>query len=89
MALSKDETTSIVGKFGKSEKDTGATEVQIALLTERINQLTEHCKQFKKDKSSNRGLLILVGHRRRVLKYLQRRDLEKYRSLIKELGIRK
>ncbi|MDR1047580.1 MAG: 30S ribosomal protein S15 [Treponema sp.] len=89
MALSKDETTSIVSKFGKSEKDTGATEVQIALLTERINQLTEHCKQFKKDKSSNRGLLILVGHRRRVLKYLQRRDLEKYRSLIKELGIRK
>jgi small subunit ribosomal protein S15 len=89
MALSKDETTSIVGKFGKNEKDTGATEVQIALLTERINQLTEHCKQFKKDKSSNRGLLILVGHRRRILKYLQRRDLERYRSLIKELGIRK
>jgi small subunit ribosomal protein S15 len=89
MALSKDESSSIVTKFGKSEKDTGASEVQIALLTERINQLTEHCKQFKKDKSSQRGLLILVGQRRRMLKYIQRTNLEKYRSLIKELGLRK
>jgi small subunit ribosomal protein S15 len=89
MALSKDAVTSIVTKFGKTEKDTGASEVQIALLTERINQLTEHCKQFKKDKSSQRGLLIQVGKRRRMLKYLQRMDLEKYRSLIKELGLRK
>ena len=89
MALSKDEASSIVKKFGKNEKDTGATEVQIALLTERINQLTGHCKQFKKDKSSQRGLLILVGQRRRMLKYIQRTDLEKYRSLIKELGLRK
>ena len=89
MALSKDEVSSIVKKFGKNEKDTGASEVQIALLTERINQLTGHCKQFKKDKSSQRGLLILVGQRRRMLKYIQRTDLEKYRSLIKELGLRK
>jgi len=89
MALSKDETTSIVNKFGKNEKDTGATEVQIALLTERINQLTGHCKQFKKDKSSQRSLLILVGKRRRILKYIQRTNLEKYRSIIKELGLRK
>ena len=89
MALSKDEVSSIIGKFGKNEKDTGASEVQIALLTERINQLTEHCKQFKKDKSSQRGLLILVGKRRRMLKYIQRSNLERYRSLIKELGIRK
>ena len=89
MALSKDETTSIVNKFGKSEKDTGATEVQIALLTERINQLTGHCKQFKKDKSSQRSLLILVGKRRRILKYIQRVNLEKYRFIIKELGLRK
>ena len=89
MALTKDEVSSIVTKFGKNEKDSGASEVQIALLTERINQLTEHCKQFKKDKSSQRGLLILVGKRRRVLKYIQRTNLEKYRSIIKELGLRK
>ena len=89
MALNKDEVSSIVNKFGKNEKDTGASEVQIALLTERINQLTEHCKQFKKDKSSQRGLLILVGKRRRMLKYIQRSNLEKYRSIIKELGLRK
>jgi small subunit ribosomal protein S15 len=89
MALSKDEVSSIVSKFGKNDKDSGASEVQIALLTSRINQLTEHCKQFKKDKSSQRGLLILVGQRRRLLKYIQRSNLEKYRSLIKELGLRK
>ncbi|MDR1908397.1 MAG: 30S ribosomal protein S15 [Spirochaetaceae bacterium] len=89
MALQKEEVTSIVGKFGKNGKDTGASEVQAALLTRRISQLTEHCKQFKKDKSSQRGLLILVGKRRRLLKYMQRTDLEKYRSLIKELGLRK
>ncbi|MDR0708917.1 MAG: 30S ribosomal protein S15 [Spirochaetaceae bacterium] len=89
MALNRDQVTSIVTKFGKSGKDTGASEVQVALLTERINQLTGHCKQFKKDKSSQRGLLILVGKRRRILKYLQRTNLEKYRSLIKELGLRK
>ena len=89
MALNKDEISSVVTKFGKTEKDTGASEVQIALLTGRINQLTEHCKQFKKDKSSQRGLLILVGKRRRMLKYIQRSNLEKYRSLIKELGLRK
>lgn len=89
MALSKEEAASLVSKFGKNEKDTGASEVQVALLTERINQLTGHCKQFKKDKSSQRGLLILVGKRRRILKYLQRADLEKYRTLIKELGLRK
>ena len=89
MALKKEEVSSITGKFGKNEKDTGATEVQIALITERINQLTGHCKQFKKDKSSQRGLLILVGQRRRLLKYIQRANLEKYRSLIKELGLRK
>ena len=89
MALSKEEVSSIVGIFGSNEKDTGASEVQIALLTERINQLTGHCKQFKKDKSGQRGLLILVGKRRRILKYLQRTNLEKYRSIIKELGLRK
>jgi small subunit ribosomal protein S15 len=89
MALDKNEVSSIINKFGKNEKDTGASEVQIALLTERINQLTQHCKQFKKDKSSQRGLLILVGKRRRMLKYIQRTNLDNYRSLIKELGLRK
>jgi small subunit ribosomal protein S15 len=89
MALMKENVASIVTKFGKNEKDTGTSEVQIALLTERINQLTEHCKQFKKDKSSQRGLLILVGKRRRMLKYIQRTNLEKYRTLIKDLGLRK
>jgi small subunit ribosomal protein S15 len=89
MALAKESAVSIVTKFGKSEKDTGASEVQIALITERINQLTEHCKQFKKDKSGQRSLLILVGKRRRLLKYIQRTNLEGYRGLIKELGLRK
>ncbi|MDR3116005.1 MAG: 30S ribosomal protein S15 [Treponema sp.] len=89
MALNKEQVISMVRQFGKNEHDTGASEVQVALLTERINQLTEHCKQFKKDKSSQRGLLILVGQRRRMLKYVQRTNLEKYRSLIKALGLRK
>jgi len=89
MALTKESAAQIVTKFGKSEKDTGATEVQIALLTERINQLNKHCDQFKKDKSSKRGLLILVGKRRRMLKYIQSNNLEGYRKLIKELGLRK
>ncbi len=89
MALTKEETTAVVSKFGDNEKDTGNTKVQIALLTERIKQLTEHCKTFKKDKNSNRGLIILVGQRRRLLKYLQRRDLAGYRTLIQELGLRK
>ncbi|MEL3903715.1 MAG: 30S ribosomal protein S15 [Treponemataceae bacterium] len=89
MALTKETTASIVGKFGANDKDTGNIEVQIALLTERINQLTVHCKENKKDKASNRGLLSLVGQRRRLLKYYQRKDLEGYRKLIQELGLRK
>jgi small subunit ribosomal protein S15 len=89
MALNRDESLAIVSKFGKNEKDTGHTKVQIALLTARIKQLTEHCKQFKKDASGKRGLIILVGKRRRMLSYIQRTDLEGYRALIKELGLRK
>lgn len=89
MALNKQDIASIVTQYGKSDKDTGAADVQVALLTERIKQLTEHCKTFKKDKSSQRGLLMLVGQRRRMLKYIQRTDLEGYRSLIQKLGIRK
>ena len=72
-----------------SEKDTGSTKVQIALLTERINHLTEHLREQAKDHHSRRGLLMLVGRRRRFLSYLQRTDLEGYRALIKELGLRK
>ncbi|CEM62849.1 30S ribosomal protein S15 [Treponema phagedenis] len=89
MALTKEHTASVVAKHGSNEKDTGHAHVQIALLTERIKQLTEHCKTHPKDKSSNRGLLVLVGQRRRLLKYLQRTNLEGYRALIKELGLRK
>ena len=79
----------IAAKFGASESDTGNTKVQIALLTERINHLTEHLRAQKQDHSSLRGLLMLVGRRRRFLDYLQRHDLEGYRALIKELGLRK
>jgi small subunit ribosomal protein S15 len=89
MALNNEEVSSIIGKFGKSSKDTGTSEVQVAILTERINQLTEHCRSFKKDKSAQRSLLILVGQRRRILKYFQRVNLDGYRKLIKELGLRK
>jgi small subunit ribosomal protein S15 len=89
MALTRDESQVIVQKFGKNEKDTGDTKVQIAILTARIKQLTEHCKQFKKDASGKRGLIILVGKRRRMLNYIQKTDLEGYRALIKELALRK
>ena len=78
-----------MGKFGANASDTGNTKVQIALLTERIRQLTAHCKQFPKDTGASRGLLKVVGQRRKLLKYMQRTDLEGYRALIKELGIRK
>ena len=89
MALTKETAASIVAKFGANEKDTGNVKVQIALLTERIKELTDHCKRFPKDTGASRGLLKAVGSRRKMLKYMQRTDLEGYRSLIKELGIRK
>lgn len=89
MALTKEKTAATVAAFGASAKDTGNTKVQVALLTERIKQLTEHCKTFKKDKSASRGLIKLVGQRRNLLKYLERTELETYRALIKELGLRK
>ncbi|MCH5288908.1 MAG: 30S ribosomal protein S15 [Treponema sp.] len=89
MALTKEETAAIVSKFGANESDTGNTKVQIALLTERIKQLTAHKKAFPKDTGASRGLLKAVGQRRKLLKYLQNRDLELYRALIKELGLRK
>lgn len=89
MALTKEDKARVVLEYGKNEKNTGSTETQIALLTERINGLTDHFKINKKDTNSRRGLLMLVGHRRRLLKYLQRHDLTGYRSLIEKLNIRK
>ena len=89
MALTKEKTQALISTFGANEKDTGNIHVQVAILTERIKQLTEHCQNLKKDKSASRGLLKLVGQRRNLLKYMQRTDLEGYRSLIKGLGLRK
>ena len=89
MTLTKEAKQEVVGTYGKSEADTGSTEVQIALLTKRIAELTEHLRTHKKDHHSRRGLLKLVGQRRRLLNYLQRRDLEGYRALIKDLGLRR
>jgi small subunit ribosomal protein S15 len=89
MTLTTDEKREIVTRFGKGDTDTGSTEVQVALLTKRINDLTEHLREHKKDHHSRRGLLMLVGQRRRLLKYLQRKDLDRYRSLIQELGLRR
>ena len=79
----------IVSKFGRHEADTGSPEVQIALLTERINVLTEHFKSNKNDHHSRRGLLMLVGRRRRLLDYLKAKDVQRYRDLIARLGLRK
>jgi len=89
MSLSKEEKLEIVKKFGKGEKDSGKTEVQIALLTEEINRLTGHFETHKKDNASRRGLMQMVGKRRRLLDYLSRKNIERYRSIINELNIRK
>jgi len=87
--LTSERKQELVAKFGNGEADTGSAEVQIAMLTERINDLTEHLRSHKKDHHSRRGLLMLVGRRRRFLNYLERKDLEGYRALIRELGLRK
>ena len=89
MTLTVEDKREIVKKFGKSDDDTGSPEVQIALLTARINHLTEHLREHKHDHHSRRGLLMLVGQRRRLLNYLQRKRLERYRELIAELGLRR
>ena len=89
MTLTKEAKQEIIGKHGRTEADTGSPEVQIALLTTRINELTEHLRTHPKDHYSRRGLLKLVGRRRRLLNYLQRTNLEGYRALIKELGLRR
>lgn len=89
MSITAEEKKEIFTKYGGSETNTGSTEGQIALLTSRINELTEHLKDNRKDHASRRGLLKIVGKRRRLLNYLMKKDIEKYRELIKELGIRK
>ena len=89
MALTKDKKLEIIGKHGRTETDTGSPEVQIAMLTQRINDLTEHLRTHKKDHYSRRGLLKLVGQRRRLLDYLKTVDQNRYKSLIDQLGIRK
>ncbi len=89
MALTKEAKREVVGEYGRGDADTGSAEVQIALLTRRIEQLTEHLREHKKDHHSRRGLLMLVGQRRRLLKYLQKKDLDRYRALIQELGLRR
>jgi small subunit ribosomal protein S15 len=89
MTLTLERKAEIVAQFGDNPQDTGNTRVQVALLTARINELTEHLREHKKDHHSRRGLLMLVGQRRRLLGYLQKRDLEGYRELIRELGLRR
>jgi small subunit ribosomal protein S15 len=89
MSITAEEKAELVQRFGKDTTDTGATQVQVALLTHRINHLTEHLRTHKHDHHSRRGLLMLVGRRRRFLNYLQKKDLEGYRSLIRELGLRR
>ena len=89
MALSKDRKTEVIGTYKTHSADTGSPEVQVALLSERINYLTEHFKSHAKDHHSRRGLLKLVGQRRRLLDYLKRKDPDRYGELIRRLGIRK
>ncbi|MDC7222228.1 MAG: 30S ribosomal protein S15 [Spirochaetales bacterium] len=87
--LTVEDKKQIVAEFGKDANDTGSAEVQIALLTKRIEDLTDHFKEHKKDHASRRGLLKMVGQRRRLLRYLKKKDLEGYRALIGKLGLRK
>ncbi len=87
--ISKERKAEIINEYGRTPQDTGSPEVQIALLTERIRELTEHMKENKKDYHSNRGLLKMVGQRRNLLAYLKKTDLEGYRTLIARLGLRK
>lgn len=86
--ITKEQKAELVEQYGKSETDTGSAEVQVAILTARIKELTEHMKSHKKDFHTRRGLLMLVGKRRRLLSYIKKNDIENYRNLIKSLGIR-
>ena len=89
MSLTKEKKTEVIGKFAAHDGDTGSPQVQVALLTARINELTEHLRSHRKDHHSRRGLLMLVGQRRRLLNYLSRHDVEGYRALVQELGLRR
>ena len=89
MSLTNEKKRELIGKYGRSDGDTGSAEVQVALLTARINELTEHLRGHKKDHHSRRGLLMLVGKRRRLLRYLERSDIERYRALVADLGLRR
>ena len=87
--MTKQEKADIVKKYGGNEKDSGRTEVQVALITKRLNDLTEHFNKHAKDHHSRRGLMMMVGKRRRLLDYLAKKDIERYRAIIKDLNIRK
>ena len=87
--ISKELKSQIIDKYKRDEKDTGSPEVQIAILTERINELTEHLKVHKKDNHSRRGLLKMVGKRRNLLNYLAKKDINRYREIVEKLGLRK
>ena len=87
--ITQEEKMAIAKKFGKNEHDTGSAAVQIALLTSRISELTDHLRTHMQDHSSRRGLIKLVGHRRRLLNYLNEEDVERYRTLVSQLGLRK
>lgn len=89
MAITKEKKQEIISKYGGSEENSGSTEAQIAIFTARINDLTDHLKENEKDHATRRGLLKMVGKRRRLLNYLKKKDIEKYRELISDLGIRK
>ena len=87
-SISKERTAELIAKFGKDANDSGSAAVQVAILSERIRNLTEHLKSHKKDNHTRRGLMMLIGKRRGLLKYIKDRDIEEYRALIKQLGIR-
>ncbi len=87
--MTKERKTEIINTYKRDEKDTGSPEVQVAILTERINELTEHLKVHKKDNHSRRGLLKMVGKRRNLLNYLSKKDVQRYRDIIEKLGLRK
>jgi len=89
MSVTKENKQAVIEKYRQHERDTGSAEVQVALYTERVTDLTEHLRRHPKDKHSRRGLLLLVGRRRRILDYLKRKDIERYRNLIWALGIRR
>ena len=88
LSISKERTAELIKEFGKNDQDSGSAEVQVAILSERIRNLTEHLKEHPKDHHTRRGLLMLVGKRRRLLVYIKNRDILEYRELIKKLGIR-